>query len=329
MASGYGLRVQPLTLVQDNEKDCFDKFMMRFNLAVVGSGIDFLSKQERADTEESTEAKRQTEQWRKGAALLNAIGEQGMKVFEEWGIQLEEIRFDDLVRRFKAHFSKKEGIILLRHRFLNTRQSEEEPSTNFISRVIIAANQCQLGDLKDDMIVQVVINGLRNEDLRCKLLTEERIELGAIRTRCEQVELAERTSIAIAGKGIDAVREPPVDSVVAKTQEMAIRKGDPRKKRGETTAKGRQIECYGCGERGHMAYECPRKEQRTQVWTRESEGKRRVVQCYNCKGYGHVASQCASRPRTQPTGRRPRRSIREVEEARSESSEDYAGGISQ
>ena len=338
MASGYGLRVQPLKLKQDNERDCFDKFLMRFELAIVGSGIKFTSEKEDSDKSTSETSKAQLEEWRKGAALLNVIGEEGMKIFEEWDIELKDVAFTDIVARFKEHFSKKEGIILLRHRFLNTRQLEGETTTEFISRVGVAAAQCKLGSLKDDMIVQIVINGLRNEDLRCKLLTEEKVDLQSIRTKCEQVELAERTSKAIGCLEIGAVKiEDNKDSTVAAMHNSSFRglaRGRGQQQRWQSRSEdqrnytGRPVECFRCKGKGHIASECRSKWiPRSSTQEKSREPNQKDIQCYNCKGYGHIASTCNSKPRRSL---REDQRVREVGEGSGQESDhdyDYAGRI--
>lgn len=235
---------------------------------------------------------------------------------------------------------------------------EGETTTDFITRVNIAAAPCELGALKDDMIVQIVINGLRKEDLHRKFLLEERVDLQTICTKCEQVELAERTSRAIGSTEIGVVsRDNVVEPVVAamsssnfrgttrgrrqqEWQSRPLNRGSPRKEYYEKEKRpqeeqwnyiARAMECYICKRKGHKLSECyskggPRKPDNRGNNQKETEHEFR---CYNC-GCGHKASVCCSKPRKREFTPRTNPGIREIgttSDREPEVDYDYAGEV--
>ena len=85
------------------------KFINRFKIATIA--IDFGHKVNIEDVEQKAA---ETEK-RKGTALLNAIGENGMEIFKWFGIKLENIRNERLVTRFEEYLRGKENKTILRH----------------------------------------------------------------------------------------------------------------------------------------------------------------------------------------------------------------------
>ena len=87
------LKIQP-----QNEMDSWLKFINRFKIATIAT--DFGHK---INIEDEVQKAAETEK-RKEAALLNAIGEDGMKIFAGFGIEVEDIRYKRVVTRFEEYF---------------------------------------------------------------------------------------------------------------------------------------------------------------------------------------------------------------------------------
>ena len=87
------LKIQP-----QNKMDSWLKFINRFKIATIAT--DFGNK---INIEDEVQKAAETEK-RKGAALLNAIGKDRMEIFEGFGIEVKDIRYERAVTRFEEYF---------------------------------------------------------------------------------------------------------------------------------------------------------------------------------------------------------------------------------
>ena len=257
--------VSVLRLVVDanNELGSWNKFLKRCDIAVIN--VDFSDKLPKGASESVVREAIRNEDHRKGAALLNAIGEEGMAIFDTFDIAVQEIGYKDLIKRFEQHFGHRENVIILRHRFLGSRQSEGESVSSFIRRVSVAAGACELGALREDMIVQVVIKGMESAKLRGELLITADLDLAKLKEICSRFECADRTEDVLRGREIEVDRVRG-ERVTAEVLRVTL---------------GR---CFKCGNEGHFARSCPK-------------GESKAIVCFKCGKEGHIYRFCPEAPR--------------------------------
>ena len=131
-----------------------------------------------------------------------------MKIFDSFNIEVEDIGYKTLIDKFEHYFAGRENKTILCHRFLNLKQKEDEEIHEFIQRVLNQTGQCQLGTLKNDLAIHLIINKLQQEDLKTELLKKADITMDHVNTTCAMFELAARTLRALESKrGIEKVDE--------------------------------------------------------------------------------------------------------------------------
>ena len=94
-----------------------------------------------------------------GPALLNAIGKDKMKSFEEFGIEVDDIRYAALMTGFEQYFRRRENKTILQYRLFNSRQKPGEEQADFMKKLKRLASQCQLASLESGITVQAIIKG--------------------------------------------------------------------------------------------------------------------------------------------------------------------------
>lgn len=262
------VNIPPFQIEELNETESWLRFKQRFGIAILN--VDFTK-----NIEETEDADRQRViSQRKGGALLTAMGEKGMRIFYEFRIPLEDIRYDTVVDRFDTYFRGRENKTILRHRMMKQKQGENEPLSDYIARVVDLSMGCQLGDLREDMAIHVMLGGMRNEDLVQEILRIPDLNMNRFTTTCAGYEVAERTMTAFQGKEVEEV----------------------------SGVRGEEGRCRGCGKKGHYLYECPDIEcYKCLNKGHMAKDCNNRVKCRNCGKQGHRAQDCDDRETRQDT----------------------------
>ncbi|KAL1474001.1 hypothetical protein MTO96_038309 [Rhipicephalus appendiculatus] len=86
-------------------------------------------------------------------------------------------KYARVIEAFDSHFVIKKNIIYQRALFNRRIQDEREPMTNFITALHILAERCDYGDLKDELIRDRIVVGVRDQKLSTKLQLEQDLTL--------------------------------------------------------------------------------------------------------------------------------------------------------
>lgn len=267
----FKVSIPPLKIEPHNETVCWERFKKRFEIASIG--VDFCKGLEAADSVPARKRVKKAESQRRAAAMLNVVGEEGTEIFFTFNVEVEELQYPDLVRRFTDYFKGRENVTILRHRFLTMEQGGEETNQQFITRARAAGGRCQLGGAQEDMVVHVVIKGLRDEKLKTELLQQSEVNLYVLTNICAKYESAERTLEELGrrnmrGEVSGVCEREEVRGAVA----VVDRQGESKRQ----AMSG--VECYRCRGRGHFQRDCTRP-----------------AKCNVCRQDGHMAANCWKR----------------------------------
>lgn len=116
------------------------------------------------------------------------------------GKDIAEIDYNDMISKLKERLDKVQPNMMHRHKFHGRVQGVDEPAENYVLALKLLASHCGFGAHKDEAIKDKIIFGLRDQDLKHKLLmkddmTLEEVEEMVIRTelaKCRAKELVER-----------------------------------------------------------------------------------------------------------------------------------------
>ena len=103
-------------------------------------------------------------------SFLSAIEGKGISIFEIFDIEVDNLQYEALITRSETHFLGRENITIMRHRFLSNKQQRGGMLSDFDQRVVNHSHSCQLGALREDMAIHVVINRVKDEKLMSELL---------------------------------------------------------------------------------------------------------------------------------------------------------------
>ena len=125
---------------------------------------NYLNATELAKKEETT----------KVAQLLTLIGDEGLRIYNTF--QREEDKTEtlkDILKKFEDHFNPQKNLTYERFKFLTCRQKEGQTMDQFTTELKGLSLSCEFEGLKDSLIRCILIIGLKNQNIREKLMTTE------------------------------------------------------------------------------------------------------------------------------------------------------------
>lgn len=148
--------------------------------------------------------------------LLHIIGEQCRDVYEQFSPETN-FTVESLLRKFDTFFTPKKNLTVERHRFFTRNQQEHETVEQYVFDLNKLAMSCEFKELKEDLVKDKMICGLREEALRERLLREYDLTLKKALDICSVAEMsraqANNMKTEQDGAHVDEVKEP--DSAMA------------------------------------------------------------------------------------------------------------------
>ena len=251
------------------------KWIRRFQRFRVASGLSEKSSENQVNT------------------LVYTMGDPADDILSSFGLSDEDKKkFEVVVERFERHFVKKRNVIFERAKFNQRKQEDGESVDDFVTALYCLSENCQYGDLRDEMIRDRIVVGLRDSSLSEKLQLEADLTLEKAVATARQRESVKKQQRVIRaedspsnvdfinskqshGKKDKLVRsKPPAFKQWQKpnpvtSSEMCTRCGK-RPHFGRQQCPARDATCQKCHRRGHFRAMCRTKSVRA-VGTEESE----------------------------------------------------------
>ena len=177
-------------------------------------------------------------------------------------------RYETVATKFKDHFNPKNNIIFERAKFNSRKQEEGEPADVFITALHTLSEHCDYRTLRNEMIRDRVVVGIRDVNLSEKLQLENDLTLeNAIKKVCQsEVVKEQQTELRGARVGKSAA---PIDALtrertkrIPHTETKGFNKAEKCGKCGRTPAHSREhcpardAICRKCKKRGHFQIVC-------------------------------------------------------------------------
>ena len=110
----------------------------------------------------------------KQAAFITCIGKEALEVHNGLPFQSDEEKADinKVLELWANHCIGKTNIIYERYKFNNRLQEQTETIDTYITTLRALAETCEFGTLKDDLIRDRIVCGVRDKGIRRKLLQE-------------------------------------------------------------------------------------------------------------------------------------------------------------
>ena len=176
----------------------------------------------------------------------------------------------------------RQNTIFERARFNRRYQQERESAEAYITELYRLSENCKYGDLRDEMIRDRLVVGIRNQALSQQLQMDPELTLERAKKRIRQQEAVKDQQRQLTNR-----EETQLDEVRFRGRQPKLRpdRGDRRDTNAGKTRNGavggRQAgkPCGRCGKGAHPKEKCPAKD----------------AICYKCRKKGHYGAQCLSK----------------------------------
>ena len=211
--------------------------------------------------------------------LLYSMGPEAESIVRCRNLSEAQLKDYDVVKtELTNHFIPKRNLIFERARFHKRVQESGESMDSFIKALYDLIQHCEYGDLKEELIRDRLVVGLRDQALSEKLQLDEKLTLDTAKRTCLRHESIKKQTCLLKGE------VHPEQSVEAVTKKNTARPPTSQLYRTPTTApspaRPQQKNCGWCGRSPHSRQACPAKD----------------ATCRSCQRRGHFAAVCRSNP---------------------------------
>lgn len=244
--------------------DEWEKWKKRFELFLSASGLD------------------KEEETRKVSTLMYCLGEDAEGVLVSTNIRDDDRKkYKEVMSKFDEYFKVRRNVIYERAKFNTREQREGETADEYITALYELIETCEYGTLKEEILRDRLVVGIRDKRMSEKLQLEADLTLESAKKSIRQKEAVRQQSKELA----TSTKQHLVEDVTRQTTRR------PPRSRAGTASKPQDSatppKCIRCGRRKHQGNEkCPA----------------RNVICHNCKKRGHFKAHCLSKTSQASTG---------------------------
>ena len=210
--------------------------------------------------------------------LLYCLGEEADAVLASTHATEEERKsYDSVLGKFDSFFKVRKNVIFERARFNHRNQLDSESAEQYIMELYTLAENCDFNELKEDMIRDRLVVGIKDSALSERLQLDSNLTLETAKKAIRQREAVQEQQLQLKGVGQGM---PPVLEEL-KTGGREHSKGNVKRHnttRARYSSQPRQY-CKRCGKGQHPKEKCPARD----------------ASCHRCHRKGHYSSQCLSK----------------------------------
>ena len=264
------LRLQPPDPFNFRNPDEWTKWKRRYEQFRTASGL------------------KSADETRQVSTLLYCMGEDAEDVLTSTGISDEDRkRYDAVMSKFDGFFKVRKNLIFERARFNQRNQSEGESVEQYITALYHLVETCEYGDLRDEMLRDRLVVGIRDSAMSQKLQMDPELTLEkAMKTVRQSAAVKEQQGqlkqLKEGSKGnpitIEEVRTGrPQTGGGASRRDKSVRyrkggaRGTQPRMQGGAKLGQRKPRCKRCGKDHLPGERCPAK----------------AATCYKCNRKGH------------------------------------------
>ena len=167
------------------------------------------------------------------------MGSRAEDILLTFGLDADDAKKYSVVRdRFEKHFVVRRNVIFERARFHQRAQGEVGPSKTFLMTCTLCDN-CEHGDMQDDILHDRIVIGIRDVGLSQKLQLNDKLALATVLTQVSANEMVSKQSHTL-----QQLNTGHADAVKRTSNRADATARKPKKRSGRKTDRK---DCYRCG----------------------------------------------------------------------------------
>ena len=220
------------------------------------------------------------------STLIYAMGPEAEDILASFGLSDDESKdYDDVMNKFDGYFVQRKSPIFERAKFNQRVQAETETVDQFVTALYALVEHCEYQGLKEQMIRDRLVVGLRDSKLSERLQLDSDLDLKKALAMARNSEAVRAQQSTVRG----STSTPATSDLAAlhKTAPWDKKRGQRQRTRkpgqmttGSTGSPQQAKTCSCCGRETHPRPRCPARD----------------ATCALCKKRGHFAAVCKSRP---------------------------------
>jgi len=219
----------------------------------------------------------------KVAQLLTLIGEQGIRIYNTFTFteETDKEKLEPVLSKFDSHFRPKKNVAFERFKFLTCEQKPGQTLDQFITEVQSLSMSCELEQLRDSLVRDIILIGIKNESVRDVCFQGDKLTLDDTISICKTREITQEHNRQISN-GNSHQPSHHVDAMHARRPNTYHQQRKPHRQqsaRMQSRSQTRSQACSRCGGT-HAEGCCP------------AFGK----QCGKCGLIGHFYYFCKTTP---------------------------------
>ena len=124
--------------------------------------------------------------------LIYVMGNNAADIYQSFNLSSEENTLTNVKQKFKKHFKGKVALVFERTQFVRRLQQEKEGVMPFIEDLQKRADVCSFGDLWDQMVHTQIVAGLRDSQLRRRLMANDSLTLDQVIAQAKSAEITKQ-----------------------------------------------------------------------------------------------------------------------------------------
>ena len=137
------------------------------------------------------------------------MGENADEIFQSFGMSDEDKKhFKKVKEKFDAHFIPRRNVVFVQAASNKRKQEEGETVDLFVTSLYSLSEHCEYGNLREEMIRDRILSGMRDFALSLKLQLDDKLILDKAVAQAREAEAIKKQQPTLRGDQKEKVETP-------------------------------------------------------------------------------------------------------------------------